>query len=160
MRLMRPSFSVLGVALVVIATWTGPAFAQVGTASAVGEVRDQQAAAVPGATVTLVNLATRAERTATTDHVGTYRFVAVAPGTYQIRVELEGFNTAVRDQVVLNVDTAARLEPIILTVGAISQAVEVQGSAAVGHDRRRDGQRDREPANPGAAARGAQPGRA
>ncbi len=132
MRSMRRSLPALGVALVAFAAGTGPALAQVGTASAVGEVRDQQAAAVPGAMVTLVNLATRAERTATTDHVGTYRFAAIAPGTYQVRVELEGFNTAVRGQVVLNVDTAARFEPIILTVGAISQVVEVQGSAAVG----------------------------
>jgi len=97
MRLTGPSLLVFCVSLLIFATWTGPALAQVGTASAVGEVRDQQAAAVPGATVTLVNLSTRAERSATTDHVGTYRFAAIAPGTYQVRVELEGFNTAVRD---------------------------------------------------------------
>jgi Carboxypeptidase regulatory-like domain len=109
-----------------------PTRGQVGTSSVSGEVRDQQAAAIPGATVTLLHTATGAERVVTTDRTGTYRFLALQPGTYQLKVELQGFAPVSRDRVVAAVDTATRLEPIVLAVGGLSEVVEVQASAAVG----------------------------
>jgi len=91
----------------------------------------RSAAAIPGATVTILNAATRAERATTTDRTGTYRFIALPPGTYQIRVELQGFSPAVRDRVAIAVDTTSRLEPIVLTVGGVNESVEVQASVAM-----------------------------
>jgi Carboxypeptidase regulatory-like domain len=84
----------------------GHAVAQVGTAALTGEVHDQQRAAIPGATVTLVDVGTRAERVMMTDRTGTYRFLALLPGTYSLKVELQGFAPAARDQVVAAVSCA------------------------------------------------------
>ena len=109
---------------------TGHAFGQAGTASVTGEVRDQQAAVIPGATVTLVHQATGAERVATTDRNGIYRFVALPPGVYSLKVELQGFNTEVRDDLRLAVDTASAVESVVLKIGSVQQAVEVKAQAA------------------------------
>jgi len=107
------------------------AWGQAGTSSVIGLVRDQQAAAVPGATVTLVEAATKAERSTVTDRSGNWRFLALPPGTYSVKVELEGFRTAVRGGLQLSVDTATTLEPIALSVGALSETVEVRAQALV-----------------------------
>ena len=110
----------------------GPVLAQIGTASITGELRDPQAAAIAGATVTIVHLATRAERVMTTDRTGTYQFLALLPGTYSLRVELQGFAPKTRDSVVASVDTTTRIEPIVLAVGGVAEVVEVRASAAAG----------------------------
>src|SRR5262249_32096762 len=70
------------------------ALAQAGTASVLGDVKDQQGATLPGATVTLTSLDTGAVRTTVTTQSGTYRFVAIPPGLYSVKVELTGFRTA------------------------------------------------------------------
>ena len=56
--------------------------AQSGTSSISGRVTDAQGAVVPGATVTLTNVATTAPRTTNTNESGLYRMTAVLPGTY------------------------------------------------------------------------------
>jgi len=58
-----------------------------------GTVRDQQGAALPGATVTLRNDQTGVVRTAVTEADGRYLFPALAPGTFSVKVELQGFAT-------------------------------------------------------------------
>jgi hypothetical protein len=63
--------NVVGLVLLFLSMGGATAFGQAGTASVVGEVRDQQAAAVPGAAVTTADAATRAERSSTTDRAST-----------------------------------------------------------------------------------------
>jgi hypothetical protein len=109
----------------------GLTWAQTATSSVSGSVKDPQAAAIPGATVTLVNAATRAERSTVTDGNGNWRFLTLAPGIYSLKVELEGFRTAARGGLVLPVDTATTLEPIVLSIGALSETVEVRAQALV-----------------------------
>ena len=118
--------------ILIAAPGSGRVLGQVGTAALTGEVRDQQSAAIPGATVTLVHAGTGAERTATTDRTGTYRFLALSAGTYYLKVSLQGFETERREGVPAAVDTTTRLEPITLAVRGLSEAVEVHGSAASG----------------------------
>lgn len=107
------------------------AWGQAGTASVIGSVKDESGGLIPGATVTLTSLATGAERSTVTDTAGDYRFMAVPPGTYRMKIELQGFRTAVRDAVQLRVDTATRIEPIVLSVGALTETVEVQAQALI-----------------------------
>src|ERR1041384_4589129 len=59
-----------------------------------GHGTDATGSAVPGAKVTLTNVATNAVRTAATTESGDYTFPAVAPGFYNIRVEQPSFKTA------------------------------------------------------------------
>src|SRR5262245_29872912 len=73
-----------------------PAAAQIGqTASLTGTVTDTSGAVLPGVTVTVASEAViGGSRTAVTDETGTYRFPALPPGTYSVKVELNGFRTA------------------------------------------------------------------
>src|SRR5438132_1068077 len=89
----------MGRTLCVGLTWLllcAPCFAQtLGTIT--GEVRDSSGLVVPGATVTVVNKATNATRTATSNEVGLFDFPALPPGAYTVKSELEGFKTGRRD---------------------------------------------------------------
>lgn len=59
----------------------------------VGIVTDSTHGALPGATVTVTNTGTNAQRTATTDAEGRFSVPNLPPATYRIRVELSGFQT-------------------------------------------------------------------
>src|SRR5690349_2371134 len=65
--------------------------AQGGDGQIEGIVRDEQAAVLPGVTVTLRNQDSGVTRTTTTDSDGHYRFPALLPGTYSVKAELQGF---------------------------------------------------------------------
>ena len=59
-----------------------------------GTVTDSSGAPVPGATVTVTNTATRGTRNTTTNAEGLYTFPSLPPGSYELKVELQGFKTA------------------------------------------------------------------
>ncbi len=63
--------------------------AQMGNSTLSGQVTDAQGAGVPGATVTVTNTGTSALRTTPTGDDGGYRFVALPPGTYELKVEMD-----------------------------------------------------------------------
>jgi len=106
--------------------FTMPALAQ--DTSVTGKVVDQGKAVIPGVIVTLTSI-TGAGRTAETDPVGVYRFLQLPPGTYQIKAELQGFKTAVVEQLELLVDTATTID-LVMEIGEISDTVTVEASAA------------------------------
>src|SRR5215471_9670663 len=68
-------------------------FAQTGTSSITGTIRDTNGAAVPGATVTAKNDATGVLSTQTTTESGLYSFSSLPVGNYTITVEKQGFKT-------------------------------------------------------------------
>jgi hypothetical protein len=100
------------------------AIAQLGNSTLSGQVTDAQGAGVPGATVTVTNKGTSALRTMPTNENGSYRFVSLPPGTYDLRVEMDGFRTAVRQGVELRVDSPTELD-LSLVVGALAETVQV-----------------------------------
>ena len=59
-----------------------------------GTVTDSSGAAIPGASVTVTNTATSGTRNTTTNAEGLYTFPSLPPGTYELKVELQGFKTA------------------------------------------------------------------
>jgi Carboxypeptidase regulatory-like domain/TonB dependent receptor len=62
------------------------AAAQVETGQIAGSVTDESGAVVPGATVTVRNVASNAQRTAQSSPLGAYIIVGLEPGTYQVSV--------------------------------------------------------------------------
>jgi hypothetical protein len=62
------------------------ASAQVETGQIAGTITDESGAVVPGATITVRNLASNAQRTAQSSAVGAYLIVGLEPGTYQVTV--------------------------------------------------------------------------
>jgi protocatechuate 3,4-dioxygenase beta subunit len=68
------------------------AHAQGGTTATVrGTVSDTSGGVLPGATVTITDTGTKASRNAVSDERGGYLFSGLFPGTYTIKVELQGF---------------------------------------------------------------------
>jgi hypothetical protein len=99
------------------------------TASIQGVVQDASGAGVAKATVRLLNTATAVSAVATSDNSGNYRFVSVAPGSYKITAEAQGFSKSEADVTLL---TEQNLNvPISLKVGSVSESVVVTTEAPV-----------------------------
>jgi hypothetical protein len=123
-------FSLIIASFAALLMLTVSAWAQTGTTGVYGRVTDSQGAAIVGAKVTLVNPATGASRTDSTDNTGGYRFSSLAPGTYEINVEMKGFRKAKIDTLRLLVDTTSK-QDVALQVGSQGEVVEVSGTAEV-----------------------------
>ena len=81
-----------------------------------GSVYDQAGAPVPGASVRLINAATGFSQQQTTDDNGNYTFSSVPPAEgYVLSVEMTGFATEIRQDLVINVgDNRLVLPPFLL----------------------------------------------
>ena len=84
---------------------------------------DTSNAAVPGATVTATNVATGIHDRQTTD-AGVYAVTPLPPGQYRVTVTLDGFQTYVRDGIIVDALSVFGLN-VTLQVGGISQEVVV-----------------------------------
>jgi len=105
-----------------------PAFAQFDRGQITGIVKDQSGGVIPGATVTVTHVESRLLRTVVTDGTGFYILTALAPGAYNVEVELPGFQKWTQTGVRL--DAAARLTvDVTLATGVISQNILVQASS-------------------------------
>jgi hypothetical protein len=89
-----------------------------------GNVRDDSAAAVPGATVTATETGTNVTRSTVSNETGNYIFTNLPPGTYRVEGELSGFKKFTRDGVEVRVNTSVRVD-IALSVGALTESVTV-----------------------------------
>ena len=68
-------------------TFSAPAWAQSSSTGTVsGSVTDQTGAVVAGATVSLTDVSTNIPRSTTTNSKGSYIFVDVTPGTYNVAI--------------------------------------------------------------------------
>src|SRR3954466_16200120 len=97
--------------------------AQVDRATLSGVVRDSGGGVVPGATVTVTNLATNVSSIQTTTETGGYQVVNLVPGRYQVEVELTGFKKS-SQVIALEVGQRARVD-VELAVGALNETVTV-----------------------------------
>jgi len=104
------------------------AFAQFESASVLGTVRDPSGAVVVGATITLRNVETGITTTAITDDSGNYLILNVRNGTYTVRAEMQGFSTAVAENVKVTVNARQRVD-LSMQVGSINESVVVTGAA-------------------------------
>ncbi|HUA84678.1 MAG TPA: TonB-dependent receptor [Bryobacteraceae bacterium] len=99
------------------------------TGGLTGVVTDTSGAAMPDVKVTLLNTETGAQREGSTNNSGIYEFNALPPAVYKLTYDKTGFSQVVRDAIRLEVNQIARVD-VAMTVGAVSQNVEVTGSAA------------------------------
>ena len=104
-----------------------PGLAIAQTAQLSGRVADATGAVVPGASITVTNVATRADRRVSTNEDGYYTAPLLPPGEYRVAVEHQGFRPIARSGVVLEVDQRAELN-FTLEVGALTEQVEVRAS--------------------------------
>jgi hypothetical protein len=99
---------------------------QAGDAEIGGLVKDPSGATVAGATATLTNQDSGVTRATTAGADGQYRFVALPPGRYSLKVEATGFKTEAVTGLTLSIGTHVERN-IALTVGALQDSVTVVG---------------------------------
>jgi hypothetical protein len=126
----------VSLALFVLFSTSGALFAQA-TAALNGRVVDQAGAVLPGATVTITNVATGATRDTVTNAEGLYTVPALNPGTYNVKAELSGFSVTERKNIELitgsnlSVDVAMGLAGIQENLTVTGQAPLIEASQAV-----------------------------
>ena len=115
-------------ALLAAVVGVGPAVAQEANATITGTVADEQGQVLPGATVTLINENTKTARSTVSDARGDFRFPTLLPGTYTVKVEMQGFKTFERRSNVLNASSTLSLGNVKLGLGQLSEVIVVEES--------------------------------
>jgi len=105
----------------------GAARAQAVGAALSGLITDERGGAVPGATVSIKNLGTGVVREVSSNGDGFYSAPNLLPGTYEVRVGAQGFQTSVQKDVRLTVGAQQALN-VSLQVGQLNQTVEVSAT--------------------------------
>ena len=103
------------------------------TAQVVGTVTDESRSIVPGATVTATNIATNDTRVATSNDQGQYSIPFLPSGRYTVKCELTGFQTVLREGIVLETDQEIRVD-FSLTAGTVLVEVLVVGTPVLTSD--------------------------
>ncbi len=124
---MRSKLITLFVCLLLL---TGFTFAQEFRATISGHVYDSSNAAVPGAKVQAINVATSETTTATTDSSGSYTIPFLRPGIYKVTVTAQGFKQYNEENIQLQVGKVAGIDAH-LEVGAVSESINVTAEAAM-----------------------------
>ena len=107
------------------------AAAQSTTAGAIGGVvTNPNKEVVPGAAVTVRNVETNKEESATTDDQGRFKVVNLQPGTYAVTIDSSGFSPYSNERVVVEVGRETTLEAS-LSIGAVTGTVDVSAEAPV-----------------------------
>jgi hypothetical protein len=102
------------------------------TGSFSGNVLDKSGAGVAGATVTVTSQATGLSRDGKTDNAGHYLIPLLSVGTYTVRVDSNGFQSAETKDLRLQVDEARELDftltpaSVVTTVTVESEAVAIE----------------------------------
>ena len=118
----------LSTLLTVVFGFGGTAFAQ--NAQITGTLKDQSGGVLPGVSVTARNQDTGLTRTAVSEGTGVYRLGALPPGAYVLTIELPGFRTETRSNLVLVIDQTATID-FTMRPEALQESVTVTGDAPI-----------------------------
>ena len=105
-------------------------FAQGNAGRILGSVTDQSGGAVVGGTVTIIDTQRNLTRTVTTDSAGEYNVPNLLPSTYTVSAALQGFKTAERSGVTLEVNQDLRVD-LTLQPGEQTEKVTVTGEVPI-----------------------------
>ena len=119
-------------AVLLLAGGVSQAFAQsVSSGTIQGTVKDESNAVLPGATVTATSPQLQiGQLVQVADAEGNYKFVDLPAGTYRLKAELQGFSSAIHDDLRLTVGFNARVD-LTLKLGAMEETVTVSGQSPV-----------------------------
>jgi outer membrane receptor protein involved in Fe transport len=104
------------------------ASAQTATGGIRGVITDSSGAALPGASVTAINVATGVDIKTTTTGDGLYTVPRILPGKYTVRVEVRNFKRSEVTDVEVNAGRDSVID-VQLEPGQISEVVTVNGAA-------------------------------
>ena len=94
-----------------------------------GTVRDAQGV-VPGAMVAVTNVDTQVTQNLATNDSGYFEAPLLNPGNYSVTVQMTGFRTATRTNIVLGVGQQLTV-PFVLDVGAITEEITVTAKTPI-----------------------------
>ena len=95
-----------------------------------GIVTDANGASLSGATVVARNIETGAERSATSDSSGVYRFPLLPLGNYRVTVEMANFKRLIREGITLTAGSTATVN-LALEPGGVSETVTITSDAPI-----------------------------
>jgi ankyrin repeat protein len=95
-----------------------------GTATITGTIFDPQGAVITRATVSLTKMETKDVLTATTDGSGVYKFDGLEAGTYNLKIEADGFAASDVPNVTVRADDNNRIDQT-LSIATITASVEI-----------------------------------
>ena len=99
------------------------------TGTVIGKIVDASGAVLPGVAVSLKSPDAMGQFGGVTDGQGTYRVTNLPPGTYEVRAELSGFQTVIRNAPVrLNAVTEV---DFTLSISAVSETVTVLAESPI-----------------------------
>lgn len=102
------------------------------TGTLLGTVADKTGAIVPGANIKVTNKETNVSRETASNESGQYRFDLLPAGSYEVRVTMAGFATAVYSDVTLAVSQSTTINPSLEpSTQATVVTVEATGAALV-----------------------------
>jgi hypothetical protein len=125
---MRVRLTGLLIAIVLITG--GSAWAQSQTGEIFGKVTDESGAVLPGVTVTITSSILLQPLTAITSDTGTFQFPRLDVGTYNVKFELPGFKTVVKEGIAVTVGFNANVSTQ-LGVSTVQETVTVTGESPV-----------------------------
>ena len=105
-----------------------PAWAQQTTAAITGTVVDEGGAAVNSAIITVIDTDRGLVYTTKTTDNGTYNFVRIPIGNYQVKAEAQGFQSALQSGLTLVLNQTARLD-FKMHIGAVTTTTQVTSEA-------------------------------
>ena len=115
--------------LIALAVWSSLGlFAQ--STSLTGTVSDPSGAVIPGASITIQNLATGATREITADARGAYTIQQIVPGTYKLTAKAAGFADVVIEHIELLVNQPSTVPITFEKLGTTTTSVQVEAAAA------------------------------
>lgn len=91
-----------------------------------GKITDEDEISLPGVTVTL-KAANIAPLTTITSNSGVYRFLFLPPGTYSIRIELAGFKTETKENIVIQIGEKTNVD-FTITISVIEEEITIIGA--------------------------------
>jgi Carboxypeptidase regulatory-like domain/TonB dependent receptor len=104
--------------------FTLPAFPQGNTGRIMGAVTDQSGSYVAGAPVAVIDVARGVTQNLITDSDGAYVAINLLPGTYSVRVELKGFKTFERKNILVEVAKDVRVD-VMLQTGSATETITI-----------------------------------
>ncbi len=136
MRIFRSVFHARASQALLILTALSLAFGtlawpQSSTGTILGTVLDAQGSAVSGASVVVINEGTGDQRPGATDSTGNFVVPNLQPGTYTAKVESTGFQKYQKQGNVLSASERLSLGTIQLSVGAVTETINVTAEAAI-----------------------------
>ncbi|MGA3133958.1 MAG: carboxypeptidase-like regulatory domain-containing protein [Terracidiphilus sp.] len=118
--------SILGLAFLMLIP--SALLAQVGSAALSGVVQDTTGAVVPGATATLTNQVSGAQRSVTSNGEGFFTFSAIPSGDYNLNVAAKNFKGYTQTGIHLDPGDNKSIPEITLAVGSAAETVTVEQS--------------------------------